>query len=105
MLPSSQRTLAHWFDTSAFVAPPAYTFGNAGHDILRGPGYADVDAALMKHTKITETTELEFRAEFYNLPNNVNFGLPGNAYGTSTFGVITGANSPRIIQFGLKLLF
>jgi hypothetical protein len=45
----------------------------------------------MKHTKISETTDLEFRAEFFNLPDRVNFGLPGNAVGTPTFGVIAGA--------------
>jgi hypothetical protein len=105
MLPSSQRTLSHWFDTAAFVAPPPYTFGNAGRDILRGHNFADVDAGLMKHTKISETTELEFRAEFFNLPNRVNYSLPGHSVGTSTFGVIGGAGDPRIIQFALKFVF
>ena len=105
-----------WFDTSAFQPNAIGTFGDTGKSVLRGPRYFDADLAAIKNTKLTNQMALQFRAEFYNAFNNVNFGLPDNILTDSGFGQITGqagASSsntygtaqPRIIQFGLKLAF
>jgi hypothetical protein len=101
----SNRTTARWFNTSAFVFPSAGTFGNAGRNVLDGPGYQNVNASLVKNTSITERVNLQFRTEVFNLFNHPNFNLPDNFLGSPTFGVISSARDPRHIQFGLKLLF
>jgi hypothetical protein len=94
-----------WFNTAAFVFPPPGTFGNAGRNILDGPGFQNVNASLMKDTTLTERLNLQFRAEVFNLFNHPNFNLPDNFLGSPTFGRISSARDPRHIQFGLKLLF
>ena len=98
-------TPGRWFNTAAFAFPAPGTFGNAGRNIVDGPGYQNVNASLLKNTKLTETVNLQFRAEFFNLLNHPNFNLPDNFLGSPTFGVISSAREPRHIQFGLKLLF
>jgi Carboxypeptidase regulatory-like domain len=99
------RTTGQWFNTSAFVFPPRGTFGNAGRNILTGPGYSNVNASLVKNAALSEQLKLQLRAEVFNLFNHPNFNLPDNFLGSPTFGRITSAQSPRHIQFGVKLLF
>jgi hypothetical protein len=94
-----------WFNTAAFAFPPRGQFGNAGRNILDGPGYQNVNASLVKNTRIKEGWNLQLRAEAFNLFNHPNFDLPDNFLGSPTFGRILSADSPRHIQFGLKLLF
>lgn len=95
-----------WFNTAAFAPNAVGTFGNAGKNFLRGPGLFDTDLALLKDTKLSERFSLQFRAEFFNAFNNVNFGTPDNTLTDSAFGQITStAGDPRILQFALKLLF
>ena len=94
-----------WFNQSAFAFPAPGTFGNAGRNILEGPGYANVNASLVKNTAISEQFNLQFRAEVFNLFNHPNFNLPDNFLGSPTFGQILSARDPRHIQFGVKLLF
>ena len=101
----SNPTPERWFNTAAFAFPPPGTFGNAGRNILDGPGFQNVNAALMKNTALTERVNLQFRAEFFNLFNHPNLNLPDNFLGSPTFGRISSARDPRHIQFGLKLLF
>ena len=101
----SQQTPERWFNTSAFAFPPPGTFGNAGRNILDGPGYQSVNAALVKNTNLTEQVNLQFRTEVFNLFNHPNFNLPDNFLGSPTFGRISSARDPRHIQFGVKLLF
>jgi len=101
----SNPTPERWFNTSAFVFSAPGTFGNAGRNILDGPGYQNVNASLVKNTALTEGVTLQFRTEFFNLLNHPNFNLPDNFLGSPTFGVISSARDPRHIQFGLKLLF
>jgi hypothetical protein len=99
--------LLQWFNTNAYAANGTGTYGNAPRTDpqLRGPGYANLDFGLLKQFRIKETRQLQFRAEFFNLPNHPNFGMPGTTFGTSAFGKITSAMDPRIIQFALKLKF
>lgn len=73
--------------------------------MLRGPRYFDADMALLKTTPIKEGVSLQFRGEFYNALNNVNFGMPDSGLTDSAFGQLTYAMSPRILQFSLKALF
>ncbi|HEX8492051.1 MAG TPA: carboxypeptidase regulatory-like domain-containing protein [Pyrinomonadaceae bacterium] len=99
------RTPEQWFNTAAFTFPPRGSFGNAGRNILEGPGYQNVNASLVKNTTLNERFNLQLRAELFNLFNHPNFNLPDNFLGSPTFGRITSAREPRHIQFGVKLLF
>jgi hypothetical protein len=94
-----------WFNTSAFQSNAIGTFGNSGKNALRGPRYFDTDLAVLKNTDLEKGVSLQFRAEFYNALNNVNFGMPDSGFTDSSFGQLTYALSPRILQFSLKVLF
>ncbi|RPI57568.1 MAG: TonB-dependent receptor [Acidobacteria bacterium] len=94
-----------WFNTGAFSMPAFGTFGNAGRNILDGPGYQNVNLAVLKRVPLAGRTSLQLRAEAFNLLNRVNFDLPDNFYGSPTFGQILSAGSPRHIQFGARLMF
>ncbi|MGH9845054.1 MAG: hypothetical protein ACREEM_40580, partial [Blastocatellia bacterium] len=95
--------------TAAFVAVPAgdLRYGSAGRNILSGPGFKSWDISLSKNNRLTERFNLQFRAEFFNAFNNVNFGQPNRLFNVTAplFGSITTASRPREIQFGLKLEF
>lgn len=101
-----------YFDTGAFVLPQPGFYGNMGRNTLITPGFATVDFTLAKVMPVTERTKLDFRAEFFNLLNRANFGLPSNKIFNSS-GAVQGTaaritstvNTSRQIQFGLKLLF
>lgn len=101
----SNPTPERWFNTAAFVIPPFGSFGNAGRNILDGPGYQNVNFSLVKNTALREAAMIQFRTEFFNLFNHPNFGLPDNFLGSPSFGRLYSADSPRRVQFGLKLLF
>jgi hypothetical protein len=101
----SDGTPERWFDTGAFVFPPPGTFGNAGRNIVEGPGFQNVNISIAKNTRISEQINLQFRAEAFNLFNHPNFNLPDNFLGSPTFGQITSARDPRHIQFAIKFLF
>jgi hypothetical protein len=94
-----------WFDRSAFVLADYGSFGNSGRNILDGPGYQDLSLSLLKSTKVREGLDLQFRAEFFNVFNHANFDLPDSFLGSSTFGRINSAQDPRLIQFGLKIIY
>jgi len=101
----SDPTTDRWFNTAAFAFAAPGTFGNAGRNILDGPGYQSFNAAVVKNTHFSERVSLQFRAEAFNFFNHPNFNLPDNFLGSPTFGRITSARDPRHLQFGLKLLF
>ena len=101
----SNPTTDQWFNTAAFAFSAPGTFGNAGRNILEGPGFQNINMSLLKNTRFNERFNLQFRAEAFNLFNHPNFNLPDNFLGSPTFGRITSARDPRHIQFGLKLLF
>jgi len=100
----SDPSVDRWFDTSAFSLPAFGTFGTAGRNILEGPGYANVNVALLKHVPLG-AARLQLRAEAFNIFNRANFGLPDNFFGSPTFGRILTADAPRRVQLGARLLF
>jgi hypothetical protein len=102
---SHAQMVKEWFNTADFGPNPVGTFGNTGKNVLRGPRYFDSDLALLKSSKINERVTLDFRAEFYNALNNVNFNMPDDGLTDSNFGQITSAQDPRILQMGLKASF
>jgi hypothetical protein len=65
-----------WFNPTAFLLPAAGTFGNAARDILRGPKLGELDTSIFKTTQLSERMRLQFRAEFFNVLNHTNLGLP-----------------------------
>ncbi|MCC6587364.1 MAG: TonB-dependent receptor [Bryobacterales bacterium] len=96
-----------WFNIADFPVPARYTIGNAGRNILRGPGISNQDLALMKDFRFTERMYLQFRAEYFNAFNVTNLSNPNSsvdlpAVGGKIFGTSTPA---RIGQFGLKFYF
>jgi hypothetical protein len=100
--------VAQYFNTAAFVAPskvPAGTYGNSPRNFITGPGLINTDFSAIKDFKVVERARLQFRSEFFNVFNNVNFSSPNVTASSSLFGRITSAGSPRIIQFALKLLW
>jgi hypothetical protein len=101
----SNPTPGEWFNTAAFPTPPYGHFGNAGRDILDGPGSRTVNVSMVKNTAISERLNLQFRTEFFNLLNRANFNLPDSFVGSPTFGQVVSAEDPRRIQFAFKLLF
>ena len=104
----AQCRLSKWFKTENFAQAPAYTFGNVCRTIsdVRSHGLNNWDLAILKESKMTERVGLQFRAEFFNLCNRVQFGWPDLRVGSANFGIVSSqGNSPRIIQFGLRLSF
>ena len=102
--PSPSRT--SWFNSAAFVAPAAYTYGNAGRNILRGPNTFNTDVGLLRSATFKEKYNLQFSAQAFNVFNTPQFGLPNNTIGVSTTGVITTVVTPeRQLQLGLHLQF
>jgi len=96
---------ALWFNTSAFVIPPAGRFGNAGRNILTGPGTNTVDFSLLRNHRFKEAHNVQFRAELFNVFNHPNFALPNRTADSAQFGKIFGAGPARLIQFGLRYMF
>jgi hypothetical protein len=103
------HTPSHWIGTTPFLRLSPITqagqFGNAGRNIARGPGFADVDASLMKNFGVSEHTTLQFRAESFNIANHPNFGVPIADLASPNFGRILSAGPARLTQFALKVLF
>jgi Carboxypeptidase regulatory-like domain len=109
---SGPKTPAQWFNTSCFTTPTAGTYGNAGRDIVIGPGLNDFDATFQKNFPIRESIQLQFRADMFDFFNHPNFNQPNRFYepppppGTTlAFGTITSAQDPRVTQFSLRLAF
>jgi hypothetical protein len=106
-LPPDQRSSSRWFDVAAFAAPSPQAYGNAGRNILRGPGSTNVDIALSKSFRweTSATRRLQIRSEFFNSLNHTNLGLPIHSMDSPAVGTITSASPGRIIQLGARLEF
>jgi Carboxypeptidase regulatory-like domain len=112
--PSSQRsgcgsaTCMPWLNTSLFVLPAIGTFGNVGKGAFRGPGWTNMDTALMKNFypfSTRESMHLQLRGDFFNVFNHSEFNDPNVSRNSGNFGGIYGARDPRIIQFAMKFYF
>jgi hypothetical protein len=104
-LPADQRTAARWFNTAAFAVAPQFTIGSASRNPVRGPSYRDVDFALIRRLPVRAGASIEVRAEVFNLLNTPNLGAPNGVAGAASFGTITSAFDPRVVQLALKFLF
>jgi hypothetical protein len=101
----SNPSITKWFDTAAFKAPALYTRGNAGRNLMTGPGINNWDINLNKSFRIHEEMRVQIRAEFFNAFNHPSFNNPGATFGTPSFGVISSAGAGRVIQLGVKFYF
>jgi hypothetical protein len=100
------KTLQRWFNPSAFGNPAPYTYGNAGRNILFGPGRTNWDVSLFKYFVIREQTRFELRAEAFNVFNHAQFNLPNANIGNAQAGQITSTvGNPRQLQMGLRFQF
>jgi hypothetical protein len=105
-LPRGERTVERWFNPAAFRDPAPFTFGNAGRNIIPGPGNNLLDFAVHRRFPFGESRSLEFRVESFNVFNHPNYGtpLPFPDFGPF-FGRIVSTGEPRRIQFGLRFDF
>ncbi|HEX3819322.1 MAG TPA: carboxypeptidase-like regulatory domain-containing protein [Candidatus Sulfotelmatobacter sp.] len=112
--PAEVHTVAHWFNSCAFISAPAGELGDTARAPVSGPRFVNTDFSAIKNFVLPfrEGMSVQFRAEFFNLFNHSQFFLPGGASGMqdvnaqSSFGVISATvNNPRVIQFALKLKF
>ncbi len=99
------KSINEWFNTAAFVNPPMGYFGNSSRDLLRGPGFANLDFSLFKSIPLGDRVRWQTRGEFFNAFNHTNFGNPSNAVYASNFGVIGSAAPGRIVQVAMKLIW
>lgn len=104
-LSRDQRSLERWFNTAAFVRNQQYRYGNAGRNLIEGPGEVNFDFGVHKTFPVREGMRLQFRAEAFNATNTPQFGVPNAQVGNANFGTIGGAGRPRNFQFGLKFIF
>jgi outer membrane receptor protein involved in Fe transport len=108
---SGPRTAAEWFNVSAFqkLQPDPLgrfeVFGDEGRNAVLGPGYVNWDFSALKNIRLTESKDLQFRGELFNVLNHTNFRLPVSDIESPTFGQIQSDVSPRVIQVALKFLF
>jgi hypothetical protein len=117
LIPPGGRSIAQWINPAAFAVPANGTFGNVPRDLARGPGAWQTDFGLNKRIPLSERKQLEFRAEFFNIFNHPQYGLPQSTFGVQGFGSITqtvntttpvspvGSGTPREIQFALRFGF
>ena len=99
------KTVEQWFNTDAFAEPAPGFFGNAGRNIIREPGTNKWDMSFFKNNRLSESVNLQLRAEFFNIFNHASFNGINTTFGSGAFGRITSARDPRIVQLGLKLGF
>ena len=104
-LPADQMSTSRYFNTAAFTAPATGAFGNVGRNTLIGPAFLNADAVLVRHFRVKEKADLQFRAEFFNALNHPNFTLVGRILNDPTFGQVLSQADPRQLQFGFKFTF
>jgi hypothetical protein len=106
-LPADQRSIAAWFDKTAFAIPLPKAYGTAGRNILRAPGSSNLDLMIARsfHWGGSETRRLQVRSEFFNALNHTNFGMPVHSTDSPALGSITSAGSARVIQLGVRMEF
>ena len=101
-----RRARRRYFNTAAFAAPAAGTFGNVGRNTIIGPGIRQCGCGACPPLPLERSaSDLQFRAEFFNTLNHPNFTLVGRILNDPTFGQVLSQFDPRQLQFGLKLTF
>src|SRR5688500_7307750 len=104
--PDGAKTVAQWFNPAAFTAVPSGTFGNAGRNILRGPGWVTFDMSVQRRIAIAGRANLTVRADVFNVFNRANFGLPSANIAAANVGVISSlAGDSRVAQLSLRFGF
>jgi hypothetical protein len=113
----SHQTPQQWVLASAFAAPSQFTFGDAGRNMLRGPGLGSCDFSILRNFPWGESAKVQFRAEVFNIFNHANFDIPQNIANAASFGQIFntvqpvaglasgGPGEPRELQLGLWVIF
>jgi hypothetical protein len=104
---AASHSKLQWINSACFVAPPAGQLGNASRVPVVGPDFVNTDFSVIKQFALPwENMGLNFRAEFFNLFNHAQFGMPVNDINALGFGSVNSiVNNPRLVQFGLKLTF
>jgi hypothetical protein len=102
---SKAAIIQEYFNIAAFAPNAGGTFGTAGRDILRGQFRENLDFGAIKNFPVTERQKLQVRAEAFNLFNHANLGNPNGNLTAPTFGRITTASAPRVLQLALKYMF
>ncbi|MBL8233664.1 MAG: TonB-dependent receptor [Bryobacterales bacterium] len=101
-------SIGRWLDTSQFVTPPLFTFGNLSRVLpdVRAPGLVQLDFGLQKYVAFGEKVRLQLRAEAFNATNRVNLGPPNVTFTAAAFGTINATATPaRVMQLGAKVIF
>ncbi|MEZ5396949.1 MAG: TonB-dependent receptor [Bryobacterales bacterium] len=104
-LDGDQRTLLQDFNTSVFSRQEDYHIGTLGRNTARQRSFFNWDFSALKQFMVTEDVRLQFRFESFHFTNTPRFAQAGNTFGTANFGRITSADTPRNMQFGLKLIW
>ena len=102
---STADFIQQYFNTSAFALPQVGQYGNLGRNTMVGPGSYNLDGSIFRGFRLRERMSLQFRAEFFNSFNHANLANPVSNIGAATVGRILSASDPRILQFGLKLIY
>ena len=101
-----EKSVNNWFNASDFQVVPAGTFGNAGRNVLRGPGWMTFDLSLQRRLGFTDTLAATLRYDVFNLTNRTNFGNPNVDITAGNRATITSlAGDPRSMQFSVRLEF
>jgi hypothetical protein len=113
LIPAMGQTVGNWINGAAFMVPANGTFGNAGRNLVRGPGLWQADTSLGKKFRLTERFSAELMASVFNLANRAQFGVPAADISSAAFGRITttvnssvtGSGTPRQFQFIFRVAF
>jgi hypothetical protein len=101
---SRAELINSWFNTKAFAQAATGTFGNSPRNLLRAPGLFNLDWSISRGFRISERLSTQVRGDFFDLLNNPHFNAPGSSVaGASTFGKISSAADPRIVQLSVRL--
>jgi Carboxypeptidase regulatory-like domain/TonB dependent receptor len=98
-----ERSPGRFINTAAFATAPQFAIGTSSRNPARGPAYRNLDVALVKHTKLPGETDLEFRAEVFDIFNTPAFAQPNGSFGSAAFGsIISTVTDPRVVQFAVR---
>jgi hypothetical protein len=104
--PTGAKTVEQWYNPAAFTRVTSGTFGNAGRNILRGPGWVTFDMSVQRRVNFSDRVNATLRWDIFNMFNRANLGLPQRDMTSATAGVISDlAGDPRVMQLSLRLGF